>query len=231
MAAKKIILLTLLTLPLAVLAETMDFGPVSFNIPAGWKCQVDGQSMICLDESASTKRNSAVVITFKNKSGEDSLTVYKDQLARPRVLQQGEVATPSQPKGVRELNINGLAWIEGIHYASEMPNYFTHYYATTAFQHAVLVSLSIEDSAHEEMMRILQPTIDSIVIKNTGGHSTVTHQPTTDSAPNPTATTDTATSHKNVISVAGFNIHRNYLFLAVGLILVLGMAIYAIIMK
>jgi hypothetical protein len=168
-AKKKIITLLFLFLPFFAWADAMDFGPVSFNTPTGWKCQVDGQSMICLDESATSKKNAALVVTYKNKSGEDSLAVYKDQLARPRILQQGEVAAPSQPKGVREMNINGQTWIEGIHYASEMSNYYTHYYATTAFDRAVLVSVSIEDSAHADMLKVLQPTVDSLVLKNTGG--------------------------------------------------------------
>lgn len=148
-----------------VLADIQSIGPVSLNLPSGWRCQNQDQNYICLDESPYSTKNAAIVISFKNRSPEDAIPVYRDQLTRPRNLYQGDLAIPSQPKGVTEKQINNVLWVEGIHLGSEVPDYYTHYYATVAGQHALLISVSIEKSAYQDLLStVVQPIVNSIKV-------------------------------------------------------------------
>lgn len=229
MAQKKTIaLIGLLLLPLqfALGGETKTFGPMQFKLPDGWNCQTEGQNFICIDPSPASLHNSALVVSFKRRSGEDSLNVYKDQLSRPRTLTVDELTTPSQPKKVRELKINGVQWVEGIHLGSEIQEYFTHYFATVAGNFAVLVSISIHQSSYDQGLPAFQPTIDSFTL-------TVpqTAQDLSGAVSSNIPPAMSPASRKSVkrFEILGYKIPRTYVYLGGAFIAVLALLGYALI--
>ncbi len=154
----------ILWLALPALAAPQVFGPVTFQLPNGWGCQVKDNNLICLDNSPTSEKNAALILNYKYKTPEDMLTVYRDQLARPRPLQDGDTTKPSIPQGLRDVVINGVTWIEGIHLGSEMADYYTLYYVTVVDPFAILLSLSIEKNAYKERIAVLKDAIFSLKI-------------------------------------------------------------------
>lgn len=203
-------------------AESLTLGPIVIQIPPGWQCQPQDQNFICLDKSATSKKNSAIVVSFKKRTAEDSLVVYRDQLSRPRTLHDGDVAIPSQPLGVHDISLNGATWIEGIHNGSEIPQYYTHYYATVASQYAILVSLSIEKSAYHESLPLLKPIIDSMKLNINQEQNDIANGPSTYANPEALGTAKTS------VEIMGHQIPRLYIYIAVGLIAGLALLGYAL---
>ena len=202
---------------------------MSLNLPSGWQCQSQDQNFICLDESASSQKNTAIVVTYKNRSPEDALVVYRDQLSRPRTLYQGDVAVPSEPKGAKEININNAVWVEGIHFGSEVPEYFTHYYATVAGQHAILISMSVEKNAYQNLRAsLLNPIINSIQLSSAQSKNDLAAP--AQGQPMQGAQTARASnlSNKNKMTILGQQIPRKYVYLGGAFILVLVFMGYAL---
>lgn len=145
-------------------AELQSFGPVNFALPVGWGCQIKENNLICLDNSPTSEKNAAIVLNYKYKTAEDVLAVYRDQLARPRTLYDGEIAKPSVPQGVRDVMLNNITWVEGIHLGSEMPDYYTLYYVTVVEPYAILLSISVEKSSYQSKLSFIKNTISSIKV-------------------------------------------------------------------
>jgi hypothetical protein len=202
-------------------------------LPTGWACQNEEQNLVCLDKTEKSQKNSAIVFSFKIRSAEDSLAVFRDQLARPRTLYQGDMASPSLPKGVKDRTINSNLWVEGIHIGSEIPEYYTHYLATVSGEYAVLISFSALQSQYQQAMAVLEPVINSLKLtlpqtQNdlAGGGPIV----------NPFSSADGGGSEnntvlsKNEIVVFGFRIPRTYAYLggaAIFVLLLLGYAVFS----
>lgn len=205
-------------------AELQSFGPVSFNLPIGWGCQTKENNLICLDNSPVSKKNSAIVLNYKYRTAEDSLAVYRDQLSRPRTLYDGEIAKPSIPQGIRDLNINGITWIEGIHLGSEMTDYYTLYYVTVVDPFAILMSLSIEKSTYKERINVLKDSIYSLKINVANDSANNAQKPIQEKEQN---TVETKKNSSQVISNNGFSL-LTWLILGVGLASLSGVLIYAL---
>src|SRR6185437_4022437 len=160
---EKIIGLLFALLLLGVTAHAETYGPFSFSLPTGWQCGIEKSSDVCLDKNAA-KPNGVLVVTFKNRSPEDTLVYYQNQLGQPRQLKTDEIVTPSQVKLVRQLTLNGQQWVEAVHHNSEIVGYYTHYLVTIADPYAVLVSITVNDQDYAELMSTLGPTINSMKV-------------------------------------------------------------------
>jgi len=144
-------------------AAPQTFGPITVNLPDGWSCKPDEKNFVCLEQKEGPE-TSAVVISFKDKGPDDKLEIYKNQLAQPRVLKDGEVNQLSEVREVREIELNGVKWIEGIHLGSEITDYYTHYFVTAIDPYAILISISVHKSVYPADFAKLKPMIDSFVI-------------------------------------------------------------------
>ncbi len=214
-------------------AEKMILGPIAIDLPTGWKCQTEELNYICLDQSANSLKNSAVIITYKQRTPEDTLVVFRDQLARPRELLRGDIVTPSEPRGVTERRIHGVTWIEGIHYGSEVPNYYTHYYASVDDTYAYLVSFSIEKSVYTETLSRFQEVIGSVkIIPNAPGSTNDANTVAGNTTPaplEPTPAPNSPSAKVGRVELLGYSFPRMYLAMGLGLLAVLGLLGYALI--
>jgi hypothetical protein len=221
-------------------AEPTQYGPVTIDMPTGWSCQTEDPNMICLDESGSTEKTSALVISYKRKSPEDDLVVYKDQLSRPRQLQTGEISVPSQVIEIKSTVISDTTWIEGVHLNAEVTDYYTHYYATVTGDWAVLTSVSIHKDSYADQLPALKLSIQNIKLNPhfqllTGGTSgTANSGNQLDGTPAATPLAYGATEAQNhptkYMTVAGVKVKKLYLLIALGLIIVIGLLAYAVMM-
>ena len=111
---------------------------VSFELPPNWQCQVEETEWVCQALSANQSREAVIILTAKEVGPLDSLPAYNAHLKTPRKLPSGV----SKVYFTRQTNINNHPWIDGMHFASELPNYFTRYLATIKDRIAVLVTFS-----------------------------------------------------------------------------------------
>jgi len=209
-------------------ANADTYGPVTFTLPQGWTCTNDNTSYVCLDHSQTKDNTSAIVVSFKNKSPEDSLLFYTNQLKQPRVLKDGEVTTPSEVKLVHELELNGLKWIEGVHLNSELKGYYTHYFITVVDPYAVLITVNVHESEYQHDMAALKPTIDSFRVTPPKVETPAATPGAVAPSPEPVLEAAKVKPVRPTFHILGMNIPKVLVYLAAGLILVIILLGYAI---
>jgi hypothetical protein len=221
----------------AFAAGPQTYGPITFTLPDGWNCQIEDSNFICLNGSSTeTQKNAAIVANFKGRSPEDSLTVYKDQLARPRQLQNGELTTPSEPRGASDVQIGGLPWVEGVHFSSEVADYYTHYFATVTGPYAVLISMSIYKDAYQTLLPQLRAALMTTTINASyvqPGKTSPIIDTTHSAAASADDGTGFATSGQQLqaahrITIMGVSLPRLYVYLGGALLVVLALLGYAL---
>lgn len=203
-------------------AQEQSFGPVTFQTPLGWACNKQGESLACLEQVNQDPRRIAIVINFKPKSGEDNLDIYKDQLKRPRMLQTGELNTPSELKFVRDISLNSKVWVEGAHFGSELGGYYTHYLATTTPSYAVLFTISVHQSVYPVELAKIKSTLDSIKINDEFKDLK------SSSAEGPLSTQSPAASKITEIVKLSKQLPPNILYLAIALLIAAVLLAYAV---
>ncbi len=144
-------------------AHTQTYGPLTFELPDSWSCHSDEHNLVCLEQKDGPE-TSAMVVSYKDSGPDDKLDIYKNQLGQPRLLKDGEVSQPSEVRAIREIDLNGRKWVEAVHYASEIADYYTHYFVTNADPYAILLSISVHKSAYPTDLAKLKSTLDSIKI-------------------------------------------------------------------
>jgi len=214
-------------------ANVINHGPVTMTLPAGWDCTVDEPNLVCLDQAQSQQKSSAVVISYKRKSAEDNLTIYKDQLARPRQIQVDELFKQSEVRQVSEVLLSETTWASGTHLNSEIEDYITHYLATISGDWAILISLSVHQKNYDMLYPPLQAATKSIrlnprfhLLNNTAAAGTG-HSDTATAAPS-VYDAGKISKPKSTINLLGFGIPKTYFYLGLGLILVLFLLGYAV---
>ena len=70
----------------------------------------------------------------------------------------------SEIKFVRQRQIKGQTWVDGLHLGSEIPGFYTRYVASTKEQIAELVSYSIAESVYAKWSPVLDGMIDTLEI-------------------------------------------------------------------
>jgi hypothetical protein len=112
---------------------------VSFELPPNWKCQVEETEWVCQALNTNKSREAVIILTAKEVGPMDSLHAYSTHLKAPKTLSNGMA---SKIYFSRQININSHPWIDGMQFASELPNYFTRYLATVKGRIAILVTFS-----------------------------------------------------------------------------------------
>jgi len=215
---EKIFVALVIALLFGAIARAENYGPLNFMLPPGWQCTIEKSSDVCIDKSTS-KPNGVLVVTYKNRSPEDTLVYYQNQLSAPRQLKTDEVVTQSQVKLIRQITLNGQQWIEAVHHNSEIMGYYTHYLVTVADPYAVLVSITVNDQQYAGMMSTLSATINSMK---------VTAQQTQAQNAAPQIATPTQAPTQDVTPTPAHHKSKLMLYVGAGVALALVLLIYAI---
>ncbi len=105
---------------------------LSFEVPDAWKCVLENTEWICRASTDKESKEAIIVLTAKEVGPMDTYDAYTGHLSLPQATSyKGATGVTSKvvypPKKVQ---INEQPWIDGLHMASEVPNYYTRYLAT-----------------------------------------------------------------------------------------------------
>jgi hypothetical protein len=148
-----------------LVAETFQNSYISFELPPGWGCKIEQTEWVCSDRAESPQSSAIIILTAKDRGTIDRLDLYEDELSRPRPLRD----TNGNPLGrssrvffVRPEIISTRTWIHGRQFESEVPNYYTDYFATVDDQIAILVTFSAHSSVFDRAFAQFYPSMATI---------------------------------------------------------------------
>lgn len=117
---------------------------VAFELPDIWNCTLEHTEWVCRSSNDTESKEAIIVLTAKEVGPTDTFEAYVSHLAT-----QQQVAYKGAGTGLsrvvyppKKVQINDQQWVDGLHLASEVPNYYTRYLATIKDKIAVLVTFS-----------------------------------------------------------------------------------------
>lgn len=121
---------------------------VAFELPDTWNCTLEHTEWVCRSSNDKESKEAIIILTAKEVGPTDTFEAYTSHLNTAQdVAYKGAGVGKSRivypPKKVQ---INDHQWVDGLHLASEVPNYYTRYLATIKDRIAILVTFS----AHKE---------------------------------------------------------------------------------
>ena len=125
-------------------ANTFQNAYLSFDLPPRWQCVLEQTEFVCRSNNPGVdSREAIIILTAKEVGPMDSLAEYEAHLRRPRQIhsRSGQMLQ-STIYSVEQQRINNHVWVNGFHFNSEVPNYYTRYLATTKDKIAILVTFS-----------------------------------------------------------------------------------------
>lgn len=116
---------------------------LSFELPDTWKCSLENTEWVCRADTDKESKEAIIILTAKEVGPTDSLDSYMTHLntAQPTSV-KGNGGLSKVVYAPKKVQINDHPWIDGLHMASEVPNYFTRYLATIKEKIAVLFTCS-----------------------------------------------------------------------------------------
>lgn len=138
---------------------------VEFELPSGWQCSLEGAEWVCQNSNADKKREAIIVLAAKIKGDQDSLDQYLEYLKKEKQFSsvQGEAVT-SKPTYAKIVNINDHSWVDSLHSNSEIPNFFTRYFATVKLDIGVLVTYSVHKDKYKEYIDQFENLAKTLVV-------------------------------------------------------------------
>jgi hypothetical protein len=133
---------------------------VEFELPPQWQCNLEGAEWVCQSLDEQKKRDAIIVLAAKLKGDQDSLDQYLAYLKNPKTYSniKGSPVT-STPKYAKNIQIGDHPWVDSLHMASEIPDFYTRYLATVKNDIGVLVTYSINKAKYAEY----QPQFENMV--------------------------------------------------------------------
>lgn len=150
--------------PLTASAKTFRNAYVSFDLTDRWDCTLEQTEWVCrTGAGAGDNREAIIILTAKEVGPTDSLSAYEQHLKTPRsIFSRTGAAIQSQILKVEQRKINDHQWVDGMHLASEIPNYYTRYLATTKDKIAVLVTFSAHKVHYSKYSSDFYKAIESL---------------------------------------------------------------------
>ncbi len=138
---------------------------IRFALPPGWDCSLEGTEWVCQSDNPKVRREAIIISAAKPKSNEDTLENFFQHLGKTKKkkdLSGNEYET--EIKFTKQKQINGVQWVDSLHYGSEIPGFFTRYLATVHKNLAILITYSIAKNRYKDynqdfnnMIQTLQP--------------------------------------------------------------------------
>lgn len=132
----------------------------SFELPEGWRCTRQGTEQVC---GTKQRPNPAIaIITAKYRGPQDTMEAYEAHLKKPQPVAAAgpsKATEISRVEFVRRQRIAGRDWVVALHFGSEVPNYYTYYYAGLSSHVAALMTFSV----HKDHVQERKPQIDVMV--------------------------------------------------------------------
>ncbi len=142
-----------------------------FELPPGWNCNLEVAEWVCQSADPVKKKEAIIVLAAKLKGDQDSLDQYLTYLKATKTFTSvSGKSMKSEPKYAKTVNVNGHPWVDALHLESEIPGYFTRYFATVQDDIGVLVTYSIAKSKYQDYLKDFDNMVNTLkVFRKPGG--------------------------------------------------------------
>lgn len=138
---------------------------LEFELPIGWDCNLEGSEWVCQSENVDRKKEAIIIFAAKARGPDDALPDYQKHLKQSKTFQlPGGVTQVSEPKLNQIEIIKNHHWVSSLHLASEVPGFYTQYFATVKSALGIAVTFSVAKDHYQEyratinkLMRSLKP--------------------------------------------------------------------------
>lgn len=171
-AAKTLIAISALTLPVQAFAATFTNQFIQFELPPQWKCQLEGAEWVCQNADKAKRKDAIIVLAAKLKGDQDSLDQYLAHLKKTKSYTSVKgKPVRSESKYAKNVQINGHAWVDSLHLESEIPGFYTRYLATVKADIGVLVTYSISKAKYQDYLKDFEAMIKTLKVFRKAGTS------------------------------------------------------------
>ena len=137
--------------------ETEDF---AIQLPDGWSCDPDESVIVCTELNDERRKSAIVLINYKTAGPTDTLAEARSRLNKPKSTRvENGAPRLSRVVSFQDRSINGLTWIEALHFEGELPDYYTYYLATKKSGKFFLITLSAFKGAWDKY----RPQFENII--------------------------------------------------------------------
>lgn len=161
------------TLALAPSAFAVKFANqfTEFELPPGWTCNLEVAEWVCQSADPVKKKEAIIVLAAKLKGDQDSLDQYLTYLKSTKTFTSvSGKSMKSEPKYAKTLSVNGHPWVDALHLESEIPGFFTRYFATVKDDIGVLVTYSVAKSKYQDYLKDFDNMVNTLkVFRKAGG--------------------------------------------------------------
>ena len=125
---------------------------LSFEMPENWNCKAFGTDWVCHSSLSKQQKEAMIILTAKQAGTLDTLESYESFLKKPRMgVTKANRSFQSKVHHSKQIFINGQGWVDSLHTASEIPNYFTRYVATVCCEKgSIKLGILVTYSAHKD---------------------------------------------------------------------------------
>lgn len=149
----------------AVQANVFTSETLQFSLPKYWECQLEGTEWVCQSTNKDRKREAIVILATKYRGADDSLDKYQSYLKKKKILSlPGGKTQVSEAKYSKASKINNHRWIDSLHYASEVPGFYTRYLASVKEDLGVAVTFSVSKEHYHSYQKRISNLVKSLKV-------------------------------------------------------------------
>jgi len=133
-----------LQLPISSQAKVFRNAYLSIEVPDSWSCGLEQTEWVCRAGDLSSAKEAIIIITAKEVGATDTFSAYEEYLNRPIHTQNraGIVLVSKIIYMAKKSLINDQNWLDGLHFGSEVANYYTRYLISQKDKISILVTMS-----------------------------------------------------------------------------------------
>jgi hypothetical protein len=136
-----------------------------FELPPGWQCNLEVAEWVCQSADPVKKREAIIVLAAKLKGDQDSLDQYLTYLKATKTFTSvAGRSMKSEPKYAKTVNVNGHPWVDALHLESEIPGFFTRYFATIQDDIGVLVTYSVAKPKYQDYLKDFDNMVNTLKV-------------------------------------------------------------------
>jgi len=134
-----------------------------FSLPDNWLCEMEGSETVCI--SSEDNKQAIIIFAAKIRNQQDNLKDYYDHLSKVKTYETPDnVTINSSVIHVSNRPIGKFNWVNGLHYQSELPGYYTQYLATNTAQLGVVITFTYHKDASKKVIKALELSIENLYI-------------------------------------------------------------------
>ena len=134
-----------------------------FELPPGWRCQLEGAEWVCQNINKARQKEAIIILAAKVRGKADGLDQYLSYLKNTKTFTlPGGDTQVSEPKYAKLTTINEHRWVDAMHLASEVPGFYTRYLATVKSDIGVVVTFSVSKEHHGSYQKVFDNIVKTL---------------------------------------------------------------------